>query len=166
MRSLAILTAAAWILFGPPTNAADADVEAARLAEGKQSVEIPAVQMTYQHTRVGARGPLKEGDNETPDIQIFDAYGKFGSGQHGTLMKFPVGFKSILHTHTGDYYAVVIRGVMANYRPNGQVTPLPAGSYWFQRGGEAHVTECLSKEECEAFLVQNVKFDAQLLEKP
>jgi hypothetical protein len=61
----------------------------------------------------------------------------------------PAGFVSPVHTHTEDYYAVVVEGV----------GPLPVGSYWFQRGEEAHVTQCLSETDCLFFIVQPGKFD-------
>ncbi len=164
MKDLIILSAAAWITMVVPTYAADSDDGGGRLPEGGQSIAIPADRMKFQHTHVSAHGPLKEGDN-SPDIQIFDSYGKFGSTQHGTFMKFPVGFDTLPHTHTGDYYAVVIQGVMSNFKPGEKGEPLPVGSYWFQRGGETHITKCLSKTPCVAFLVQNVKFDAQIVDR-
>jgi len=36
---------------------------------------------------------------------------------------------------------------------------LPAGSYYFQKGGERHVTKCISSNECVFFVSQNGKFD-------
>jgi hypothetical protein len=71
----------------------------------------------------------------------------------------PAGFKSAVHTHTEDYYAVVIEGVDANFPARGKATPLPVGSYWFQRGEEPHETQCLSKTGCLFFLVQPGAFD-------
>jgi quercetin dioxygenase-like cupin family protein len=71
----------------------------------------------------------------------------------------PAGFVSPPHTHTEDYYAVVIAGVGANGRPDGQDVELPAGSYWFQKGKEVHVTKCLSANECIFFFSQPGKSD-------
>jgi hypothetical protein len=66
---------------------------------------------------------------------------------------------SDVHTHTEDYYAVVLKGVGANGPPNQKDVPLSVGSYWFQRGEEAHVTKCLSKTDCLFFSIQPGKFD-------
>ncbi|OQW61518.1 MAG: hypothetical protein A4S14_17130 [Proteobacteria bacterium SG_bin9] len=87
------------------------------------------------------------------------AYGDLQKGRHGTFVRMPFGFVSPVHTHTEDYYGVVIKGVGANQKPGGQVIPLAAGSYWFQRGEEPHVTQCLSTEDCLFFIVQPGKFD-------
>jgi beta-alanine degradation protein BauB len=153
---------AATLLFGASAMAADTDAGSPRLAEDSQSKQIPFEDMTFSHTDFVAYGPRKPGDNATPDILAFDAYGKAAKGPHAAILKWPKGFKSVLHTHTGDYYAVVISGVMANYRPGDKIVHLSAGSYWFQKGGEPHITECFS-ENCTAVLVQNMKFDAQPL---
>jgi quercetin dioxygenase-like cupin family protein len=129
-----------------------------------KSVEIPFSKMTFVGTGVSAKGPLKPGDTTSPQIEIYDLYGKFGGGRHGTMMRFPVGFDTVLHTHTGDYYAVLIQGTMRNFRPGGQpVTMSEPGSFWYQTGGQPHITQCISKTPCVAFLVQSVGFDAQLL---
>ena len=71
----------------------------------------------------------------------------------------PRGFVSPVHTHTEDYFGVVIKGVGANQAPGGKVVPLVAGSYWFQRGEEPHVTQCVSAEDCLFFIVQPGRFD-------
>lgn len=87
------------------------------------------------------------------------AYGDLQQGRHGTFIRMPFGFVSPVHTHTEDYYGVVIKGVGANQKPGGEVIPLAAGSYWFQKGEEPHVTQCLSKTDCLFFIVQPGKFD-------
>jgi hypothetical protein len=128
------------------------------------SVEIPIDSMTFQGTGYGQNGIIK--GKATPndkEIRFFDGFGKISEGQHGTLLRWPSGFKSIVHAHTYDYFAVVIKGTMLNYRPDqpGPRVRMKPGSYWFQAGKEFHVTECVSKEPCEGFLVQkDGKFDA------
>lgn len=87
------------------------------------------------------------------------AYGDLQNGRHGSFVRMPHGFVSPVHTHTEDYYGVVIKGVGANQAPGGKVIPLPVGSYWFQKGEEVHVTQCVSKEDCLFFIVQPGKFD-------
>jgi quercetin dioxygenase-like cupin family protein len=157
MRNISFMAA---LSFVAAARAGDSVPQEIRLPEGNASVEIPFNEMQFQHSGYVWYGRLKSGDH-TPDIEVSDAYGKIGTGAHGTLLKWPTGFKSVLHTHTADYYAVVIQGTVLNYRPGGKKTPLTPGSYWFQRGGEPHVTECVTKGGCMAFMYQPVKFDAQ-----
>lgn len=87
------------------------------------------------------------------------AFGDLTKGKHGTFIKMPAGFVSPVHSHTEDYLAVVIKGVGENGPAGAADVPLPAGSYWFQRGEEPHVTKCLSQEDCLFFLYQPGKFD-------
>jgi hypothetical protein len=114
------------------------------------SVSIPAADIAFGKTGVkAAAGELEAGP----------AYGNLASGRHGTFIHMPAGFVSAVHTHTQDYYAVVISGVGANDPIGAAPKPLPVGSYWFQRGEEDHVTRCLSKTDCLFFIVQPGKFD-------
>ena len=59
-------------------------------------------------------------------------YGDFSKGKHITLIKFPAGTKTPVHTHTHDYIGVVISGVTRHYLPGkpSTMTKLPAGSHW------------------------------------
>jgi quercetin dioxygenase-like cupin family protein len=114
------------------------------------SVSVPASEIKFVDTGVKSDGK---------ELKAGPAYGNLANGRHGTFVRAPAGFKSAPHTHTEDYYAVVLKGVGANYQADGKAVPLPAGSYWFQRGEESHVTECLSDTDCLFFLVQPGKFD-------
>jgi quercetin dioxygenase-like cupin family protein len=120
------------------------------------SVSIPADEIRFIDTGV---------KTEKGELRAGLAYGDLQSGRHGTFVRMPAGFKSPVHTHTEDYFAVVVEGVGANHAPDGEAVPLPSGSYWFQRGEEAHVTQCLSEKDCLFFIVQPGKFD-YVLEKP
>jgi beta-alanine degradation protein BauB len=124
-------------------------------ANDGQSTSIPAVQWTFHDT--GARGV----DPKT-SIEAADAYGDMTKGEHGTFFKFTPGFVSPVHTHTYDYYAVVIKGEIENYEVGSEPIKMNPGSYWYQRGKKAHTTVCLSKEPCLVFIVQTQKFDAQV----
>jgi|HubBroStandDraft_5_1064220.scaffolds.fasta_scaffold14640_4 hypothetical protein len=121
------------------------------------TVKIPADKITYVSSGIKQHGG---------EIFLGAAYGNAQTGKHGTFMKFTPGFHSLLHSHTNDYYAVVIKGIMSNPEKGEKDSPLPPGSYWYQKGGEPHTTNCLStKEECIIFLVSDGLFDAQVLEK-
>lgn len=114
------------------------------------SVSTPAAQIGFGKTGIKtAAGELQAGP----------AYGNLQTGHHGTFIRMPAGFVSPVHTHTEDYYAVVVKGIGANDPVGAEPKPLGVGSYWFQRGEEPHVTRCLSKSGCLFFIVQPGKFD-------
>ena len=121
-------------------------------ASGGTSVNIPVTQLKYFDTGIG-----KESGVGT--LHAAPAYGDLQHGAHGTFIKMPAGFVSDIHTHTGEYWAVVIAGVGVNGTPGSVDVPLPVGSYWSQKGGELHVTKCISPNECIFFINQSVKFD-------
>ncbi len=110
------------------------------------SVSIPVTALKYEQA---AFGPLKSAQ----------AYGDRNSGAHGSFVKLPAGFTSPPHTHTEDYYATVISGVIASGLEGEADIPLAPGSYWFQKGKQRHVTKCLSANECVFFQSQAGKAD-------
>ena len=126
-------------------------LSAAATTAGKPSVNTPVTTLQYGSTGVsdGVHGELKAAP----------AYGDLGHGPHGTSIRMPAGFVSPVHIHTEDYWGVVISGVAINGVPGSSDVPLPAGSYWFQKGGERHVTKCISPNECLFFISQQGKFD-------
>ena len=111
------------------------------------SVNVPVTEMKFFDTGIG---PLKAAPG----------FGDISKGAHSTFIKLPAGFVAPLHSHTEDYYGVVIAGVVAN-AVDASVTdvPLAPGSYWFQKGKAGHVTKCLSANECVLFITQPGKFD-------
>lgn len=121
-------------------------------ASGSPSVNIPVTELKYFDTGIG-----KESGVGT--LQAASGYGDLSKGAHGTLIKMPAGFISEIHAHTGEYWGVVISGVGVNGVPGSKDVPLPAGSYWSQKGGERHITKCISSNECIFFISQSVKFD-------
>lgn len=114
------------------------------------SISVPAQDIKF--FKAGVKAAAEE-------LEAGPAYGNLQTGHHGTFIHMPAGFVSAVHTHTEDYYAVVVKGVGANDPVGAKPKPLPNGSYWFQRGEEDHVTRCLSKTDCLFFIVQPGKFD-------
>lgn len=113
----------------------------------ENSVSVPVSEVKFFDTGVG---PLKAAPG----------FGDLSKGAHSTFVKLPAGFVSPLHTHTEDYYGVVVTGVVANeVDAAAKDRPLPPGSYWFQKGKAKHVTKCLSANECVVFITQPGKFD-------
>lgn len=97
-------------------------------------------------------------------IPVARGYGDPATGAHSNYIKLPGGATSPMHTHSNDYYGVVIAGVVANEQnPAGPDRPLAPGSYWFQKGGEAHVTKCISATECLIFVTQTSAFDFKMV---
>ncbi len=115
------------------------------------SLNTPVTDLKY--------GPTGVSDGVHGELMAAPAYGDLSHGPHGTFIKMPAGFVSPVHTHSEDYWGVVISGVAANGLPGSKDVELPVGSYWFQKGGEAHVTKCLSPNECIFFISQQGKFD-------
>ncbi|RTL18905.1 MAG: DUF4437 domain-containing protein [Burkholderiales bacterium] len=124
---------------------------AAQAQSHQPSVSTPVTQLQYGGTGVK--------DASGKELLASPAYGDLGKGPHGTFIRMPAGFTSHAHIHTGDYWGVVISGVAVNGKPGSVDIPLPAGSYWFQKGGENHITKCISPNECLFFISQGGKFD-------
>ncbi len=131
--------------------AAATTLAAAAAPQGKSSVSVPVTTLQY--------GPTGVSDGVHGELMAATAYGDLGHGPHGTFIRMPPGFVSHVHTHTEDYWGVVISGVAVNGVPGSTDVALPAGSYWFQKGGERHITKCVSPNECLFFISQQGKFD-------
>ncbi len=110
------------------------------------SHSVPVTEMHYMATGIGP-------------IEVAPGYGDMSKGAHSNYVKIPGNFTSPPHTHSDDYYGVVIAGVVANGVDGAQDIPLAPGSYWFQKGKEKHVTKCISATECVFFVTQPGKFD-------
>lgn len=122
----------------------------AQPAADRTSVSIPANKINFLPTGV---------KTEVGELFAGPAYGDFSKGMHGTFIRMPARFVSPLHNHTEDYFGVVISGVGVNTQPGKEEVKLYAGSYWFQRGGENHVTKCVSTTDCLFLIYQPGKFD-------
>jgi hypothetical protein len=121
-------------------------------AQGSQpSVSTPVTSLHYTATGVK--------DATGKELLVAPAYGDLTKGPHGSFVRMPAGFSSIPHIHTGDYWAVVISGVAVNNKVGEKEVALPVGSYWLQKGGEKHITKCISPNECVFFLSQSGPFD-------
>ncbi|WP_309243373.1 DUF4437 domain-containing protein [Caballeronia sp. CLC5] len=93
-------------------------------------------------------------------LTIANGWGDPAASAHSNYIKMAGGTASGVHTHTYSYYGVVIAGVVANEPPaSKQDHPLAPGSYWYQKGGEQHVTKCISQTECIFFVTSKGPFD-------
>jgi len=98
-------------------------------------------------------------------MQAAVAYGDMATGPYGVFLKFPGGFTSPVHQHTGEYRAVVIGGTIVNSEAGEKDITMKPGSSWYQQGKVSHVTKCVSKDGCTVFLTQSSKFDFNPVEK-
>lgn len=143
LKSLFIATTA--------TLVAAASLVAFAASDNQPSLNVPVTKIQF--------GPTGVKDGKTGELLAGPVYGNLGKGPHGTFIRMPAGFVSPVHNHTGAYWGIVISGVAANGLPGAADVELPAGSYWYQKGGEAHVTKCLAGHECLFFISQDTPFD-------
>lgn len=73
----------------------------------------------------------------------------------GFLVKFKEGFSSPPHIHNVTYRGVVIEGLIHNDDPNAEKMWMPAGSFWTQPAGEAHITAAKGSENMAFIEIQN-----------
>jgi hypothetical protein len=94
---------------------------------------------------------------EAPNVpvQLAPLWGKREQGEAGTLLKAPPGFQSGLHSHTADYWAVVVQGTWKHWVPTtgeGVGLLLEPGAHWTQIHTQPHEDACVSKVPCIIFL--------------
>ncbi|MBT4905336.1 MAG: DUF4437 domain-containing protein [Rhodospirillaceae bacterium] len=112
----------------------------------KKEVAMPAASLNFE--------------NINPAIRMATAFGDRATGQHGTFGKFPANFITPVHTHTGAYHGIVVKGVMTNpFKGETAAPELGAGSYWYVPAGSAHATACVSDTPCEFFFFADQGFD-------
>ncbi len=103
--------------------------------------------------------------NINPAIQMADAFGDMSKGMHGTFGKFPANFDSGIHTHSGAYHGVVLKGIMTNpFKDQKDPPKMAAGSYWYVPANSVHSTACVSDIPCEFFFFADSKFDFMPIE--
>jgi Domain of unknown function (DUF4437) len=94
---------------------------------------------------------------ESPNIPIELAalWGDREKGEAGTLLTAPPGFDSGLHSHTADYWAVVVQGAWRHWVPStreGVGLTFEPGAHWTQVHTQLHQDACVSKAPCIIFL--------------
>ena len=103
-------------------------------------------------------------DARRPDgAQIAVLWGDPASGPSAMFLKIARGVGAP-HVHTSDYHLLVVEGVMQHWgsgQAEADAPELPAGSYWFQPGNEAHTDACLT-DQCIMFVTWSGKRDGKL----
>jgi len=93
-------------------------------------------------------------------MTVADAVGDPDSTAHSNFIRMNGGTTSDLHRHSFDYYGVVVTGVVVNEKSaSSPERRLTAGSVWYQKGNEPHVTKCVSSTECVFFVTSPGPFD-------
>ena len=88
-------------------------------------------------------------------VELAPLWGTRTKGEAGTLLRTPAGFDSGLHSHTADYWAVVVQGTWKHWVPatgEGVGLTLDAGAHWTQVHTQLHQDACVSKIPCVIFL--------------
>ncbi len=106
-----------------------------------------------------------EFQNINPAIKMAAAYGDRGKGAHGSFGRFPPNFVTPVHTHTGAYHGIVIKGVMTNpFKAEESPPTMEPGSYWYVPAGSEHATACVSNIPCEFYFYADEAFDFHVVE--
>jgi hypothetical protein len=88
-------------------------------------------------------------------VDLAPLWGVRTEGEAGTLLRVPGGFESGLHSHTADYWAVLVQGAWKHWVPTtgeGQGLLLEPGAHWTQVHTQPHQDACVSKVPCVVFL--------------
>jgi beta-alanine degradation protein BauB len=84
-------------------------------------------------------------------------------GAHFAYLKLPAGFTSPPHSHSSDYWAVLVQGKMTHWAAvggtEGEAKPLGVGDLTFMPAKVDHVSKCFPGADCVLAVVQKGKFD-------
>ena len=76
------------------------------------------------------------------------------------MVRLPAGLVSPAHVKSADMYGLVLEGVMTHAAAGAaDGVALPAGSFYRVPAGLAHVSACVSADDCVTFLYQDGAFD-------
>jgi hypothetical protein len=94
---------------------------------------------------------------ESPElpVELAPLWGTRSEGEAGTLLRTPPGFDSGPHSHTADYWAVVVQGTWKHWVPEtgeGVGLTLEPGAHWAQIHTQLHRDACVSTVPCVIFL--------------
>ncbi len=84
------------------------------------------------------------------------------AGAYMAMVRLPGGLVSPAHVKSANMFGVVISGTLTHRAAAEETSAevrLPAGSFYRIPAGLAHVSSCVSSEDCVTFLYQDGKFD-------
>jgi hypothetical protein len=97
-------------------------------------------------------------------VQLGALWGNRAEGEAGTLLRTPPGFRSGAHSHTADYWAVVVQGAWEHWVPSngeGKGIRLESGSHWTQVKTQLHEDACVSDAPCIILLFNKTPYITQ-----
>ncbi len=84
-------------------------------------------------------------------------------GAHFAYLKLPAGFTSPVHSHSSDYWSVLVQGKMTHWAAAGgseaEAKPLGVGDLTFMPAKTEHISKCFPGAECVMAIYQKGKFD-------
>jgi hypothetical protein len=99
----------------------------------------------------------------TPEGVAFAALdGDRFAGPYQAMVRLPSGISSPLHVKSANMFGVMIQGEMIHFakgEDRQKALRVGAGSFYKIPKGLAHVSACVSKVPCIAYLFQDGKFD-------
>ncbi len=120
----------------------------AMAAGSNQITNAPLAELNWQTTKEGVGFAPLQGDRFKESYMA--------------MVRLPAGLVSPAHIKTANMYGLVVSGTIANIAVGADASTevkLPAGSYYKIPAGLAHVSKCVSSEDCITFLYQDGKFD-------
>jgi quercetin dioxygenase-like cupin family protein len=97
-------------------------------------------------------GPMDPKD-PTHSPQVSVVYGSLAKGPMGFFLKAPAGQQFPRHSHTNDYYAVVVQGTwMHSFADANDMKKGGPGSTWYQPGKQVHGDGCAPGADCVVFI--------------
>jgi hypothetical protein len=89
-----------------------------------------------------------------------------GDGMKGAylgFLKLPAGFESPPHSHTNDYWSVLVQGQMTHWAVDGgsekDSKAIGPGGVTHMPGKMLHVSKCYPGQDCVMVVMQKGKFD-------
>jgi hypothetical protein len=84
-------------------------------------------------------------------------------GAYGGYLKLPAGFESPPHSHTNEYWSVLVQGKMTHWAANGgsekEAKQLGVGDLTYMPAKLEHISKCYPGQECIMVVMQKGKFD-------
>jgi quercetin dioxygenase-like cupin family protein len=123
-----------------------------------------------------ARGPAKAPElmnlseakwtplmKEGPLPAMAPIQGDLTKGAGMGYLKLPAGFESPPHSHSSDYWAVLVQGKMTHWAADGgsekDAKPLAVGDLTHMPAKTVHVSKCYAGAECIMVVMLKEKFD-------
>jgi hypothetical protein len=100
-------------------------------------------------------------DEGVPGVQLASLWGDRSKEEAGTLLRTPADFHAGPHSHTADYWAVVVEGTGEHWVPStgeGKGIRLESGSHWTQIKDQPHEDRCVSQMPCVIFLFNRAPY--------